>query len=203
MGRSVSLWHYECKGGWRRFMSLRKSRHIPRANLASMGIYMFTWKQAARVSGARMRRTAASAKDFGKNMHPGHAECGRTDCMCAMPFTGLLEGCRNHRQPLGSQYGSAQPQRAAGTLRSELEDLCPQPGHAAPLCRAGGPWCKTRLVDRQAAVWTARLIFRCSFAGVTVGARARWCATPLSCPGRVIGPGARGAVRDHRRECMR
>ena len=54
--------------------NLRKSPKHPKSNLASMGVYIFTWTSAARSTSIADEKNPKSKNDFGKNIIPAHAQ---------------------------------------------------------------------------------------------------------------------------------
>ena len=76
----------------------------PKSNLASMGIYIFTWSKLKKYL-EEDEANPESENDFGKNVIPAMLQNG---------LPGLLEGRWYHRFVVGSQYGPARPERAAG-----------------------------------------------------------------------------------------
>ena len=79
-----------------------KPKH-PKSNLASMGIYIFTWSKLRELQRLRQEH------------HPRHAGRRRKDDR--LPFPGLLEGRGHHRLPVGRQYGYAFPRQRHRPLR--------------------------------------------------------------------------------------
>ena len=130
----------------------------PKSNLASMGIYVFTWQTLRRYL-EEDEADPNSENDFGKNViprlrqerHPCHAGGRRADGR--LPLQRLLEGCGHAGVPVGRQHGHAlagvrpgpagrvlaylRPvrQRAAGLPGPPLPD---QPQRLQPGQRPGG-----------------------------------------------------------------
>ncbi len=61
-----------------RITDLKRNRNIPRSNLASMGIYIFSWKT---LKEALIAMTDQPALDFGKHIIPYCHEKGQLRCM--------------------------------------------------------------------------------------------------------------------------
>ena len=76
----------------------------PKSNLASMGIYIFTWKKLR----AYLLQDEADPdvrQRFRQKCHPRHAEGRREDG--GLPLRGLLEGRGHSGLPVGRQHGYA------------------------------------------------------------------------------------------------
>ncbi len=104
--------------------------HQPKSNLASMGIYVFSW-QALRWYLTEDEANPASENDFGKNIIPRMLADGPADG--GVPFSGLLEGRGDSHLIVGRQHGYAIPRLRAGSDGRKLAHLRPQRGRAANL----------------------------------------------------------------------
>ena len=78
----------------------------PKSNLASMGIYVFTWSKLRQYL-IDDEADPGSSNDFGKKHLPKHARRRRTSHRLPLPW--LLEGRGHHRLPVGCQHGHAGP----------------------------------------------------------------------------------------------
>ena len=93
----------------------------PKSNLASMGIYIFTWKSCASTS-SMMRLTPAATTTSEKH-HPRYAAKRREDVR--LPLRGLLEGRGHAGLPVGRQHGYALPRLRAEPAGQEVAHLRP------------------------------------------------------------------------------
>ena len=76
----------------------------PKSNLASMGIYIFNWDILKNYL-TEDENDPNSENDFGKNVIP--ALLRDNSPHVRLPFQRLLEGCRNHLQPVAGQHGGS------------------------------------------------------------------------------------------------
>ena len=83
----------------------------PKSNLASMGIYIFTWKQAAASISTADEADPNSDNDFGKNIIPAMLAAGETDG--GLPLRGLLEGRGHAWTPCGTPTWICSPRARA------------------------------------------------------------------------------------------
>ena len=83
MGRSQPLWYHDRQK--RVITKFQEKPKEPESNLASMGIYIFTWKKLREYL-ERDEADKSSDNDFGKNVIP--AMLGDHQRMCAYPFEG-------------------------------------------------------------------------------------------------------------------
>ena len=77
----------------------------PKSNNASMGVYIFTWDKLRKYL-EQDEANPDSANDFGKNIIPAMLADGER--LVAYPVRRILEGRRNHREPVGREYGPAE-----------------------------------------------------------------------------------------------
>ena len=107
----------------------------PKSNLASMGIYIFSWK-ALRESLIALKDQ--SNCDFGKHIIPWLKERGEYGCLRVQR---LLERRRNTWFLLGSKYGTDRYHSGVQSLRRVLEDLYIQRDHCTAVyfsrCKSG------------------------------------------------------------------
>ena len=104
----------------------------PKSNLASMGIYVFTWKKLREYL-IEDESDEASSNDFGKNIIPKMLKNGGKDG--GVPLLRLLEGCRHARLSLGCEHGYARDRQRARSSRKGLADLWPLRLRAAGVLR--------------------------------------------------------------------
>ena len=87
MGGGVPLRHHERRTRTTSSPSSRRSRRSPRSNLASMGIYIFTWEKLRKYLTEDEADPKHPANDFGKNIIPAMLS-GPARRMVAYPFEG-------------------------------------------------------------------------------------------------------------------
>ena len=75
----------------------------PKSNLASMGVYVFSWPVLKKYL-TEDDADPDSKNDFGKNIIPENS--GRRAAAAGLFLRSLLEGRGHHRQPLGGEHGS-------------------------------------------------------------------------------------------------
>ena len=75
----------------------------PKSNNASMGIYVFNWKDLKQYL-VEDEENPESSNDFGKNIIRA---CWPRASTWWLSLRGLLEGRGNHREPVGGQHGPA------------------------------------------------------------------------------------------------
>ena len=162
----------------------------PKSNLASMGIYVFSWKKLRAVPHRRTRTTPASSNDFGKNIIPAMLNAGEK--MVRLPLRGLLEGRRHARFPLGREHGYARAGQRAEPARQRT-------GPSTPVRQSEPPAYLGETAEVDHSVVTRRLGGRgrgttipCSRSAVTVaeGAEVEYS---ILMPGAVVERGARVA----------
>ena len=85
----------------------------PKSNLASMGMYIFTWEKLRKFL-IEDEANPVFRQRFRQEHHPQHA--GQQGKDGGLPLRGVLEGRGNHQQPVGCQYGPAEPQRFSGCV---------------------------------------------------------------------------------------
>ena len=83
-----------------RIVEFEEKPEHPKSNLASMGIYIFNWKLLRKLLLADIKNPDSN-HDFGKDIIP--TLLAQDKALYAYKFKRLLEGCRNHRFPLGKQ----------------------------------------------------------------------------------------------------
>ena len=76
----------------------------PKSNNASMGIYVFNWKDLKQYLD-RGRGEPGILQRLRQEHHPAHA--GRGQAHGGLSLRGLLEGRGHHREPVGGQHGPA------------------------------------------------------------------------------------------------
>lgn len=103
----------------------------PKSNLASMGIYVFTWKKLREYL-IEDESDEASSNDFGKTSSPRCSKWGKDG---GVPLLRLLEGCRHARLSLGCEHGYARDRQRARSSRKGLADLWPLRLRAAGVLR--------------------------------------------------------------------
>ena len=116
----------------------------PKSNLASMGIYIFTWD---RLRDALIEDNSIHPdSDFGKHIIPKMLDEGQRMYAWRLRIQWILEGCRHHSVLLGVQYGLNPHPARIQPLRGFLEDLYQQRPSAAAVYG-------TRLKDRGSAAF--------------------------------------------------
>ncbi len=106
----------------------------PKSTLASMGIYIFSWKKLRKYL-EEDEANSKSSNDFGKDIIPAMLANGEK--MVSLPLRGLLEGRRHDRQPVGGEHGPALSEFRPQPVGRQLEDLRPHHRFASALHRKG------------------------------------------------------------------
>ena len=112
----------------------------PKSNLASMGIYVFTWKKLREYL-IRDEADTSSSNDFGKNIIPNMLAAGEK--MIAYRFDGVLEGRGHPGEPVGRQHGYALPGTIWTCWRTAGPSTPGSPPSPRPLS-ARTPWWKAQ-----------------------------------------------------------
>ena len=107
----------------------------PKSNLASMGIYVFTWKKLREYL-IRGRGGHQLQQRLRQEHHPQHA--GRRGEDDRLPLRRVLEGRGHPGEPVGRQHGYALPGQS-GPAGEQLAHLRPAPRRAPGLYRQGRP----------------------------------------------------------------
>ena len=186
MEEAAALRHHEHRRGRHRSSSSRRSRKQPKSNLASMGIYIFTWEKLRKYLDRGRGRPATPPRTSART---SSRRCWATgEKMFAYPFEGYWKDVGTIDSLWEANMDLLEPQCPARPLRRQLEDLFPQPGHAAALHRQrrGGAELDDHRGLRRS---TGNVDFSILFAGVTVeeGAVVR---DSIIMPGTVIKKGA-------------
>ena len=97
----------------------------PKSNLASMGIYIFTWEKLRQYL-IQDEADPTSSNDFGKNIIP--AMLAQGEKLCAYRFQGYWKDVGTIQLPVGRQHGICSPPPAASTSTT------PGMAHLHPQC---------------------------------------------------------------------
>ena len=104
----------------------------PKSNLASMGVYLFTWEKLRQYL-IQDEADPTSSNDFGKNIIPTMLEQGEK--LFAYRFQGYWKDVGTIDLPVGRQHGSPLPHQRHQYLRHQLAHLHPQRHPARPVHR--------------------------------------------------------------------
>ena len=148
----------------------------PKSNLASMGVYLFTWEKLRQYL-IQDEADPTSSNDFGKNIIPTMLAAGRE--IIRLPIPGLLEGCGYHRPPCGTPTWISSPPPAASISTTPAGPSTP----TVPSCPPSSS-VRTRC---SPTVWSPMGVrYTAPLKTPSCSTRSRWsqvpsCATPSSC----------------------
>ncbi len=168
----------------------------PKSNLASMGIYIFTWSKLREYLIARRGRSAVPPTTSAKTSSPTCSTAG--EHLTAYRFQGYWKDVGTIDSLWDANMDMLAPRQRHRPLRPEwpIYARTPiKPPHFTGPGRQGVPLHGHRRLRGLTARWKTPCSSTPSW-----WRRARWCATPSSCPARWSRPGPRCRVRHRGRE---
>ena len=138
----------------------------PKSNLASMGVYLFTWEKLRRVPHRRTRPTRRPATTLARTSSPPCWTQGEK--MMRLPLPGLLEGRGHHRPPCGTPTWICSPPPAASISTTPAGPSTPTAPSCPPTFIGANAVLSHCLVTDAAVRYTAPVENSVLFHSVTV-----------------------------------